>query len=115
MPSSHLMMEFLHGPGWTSILHRSTVPSEPGAGGAIVSKILTGLEVNPSPLQFIYSEKATKFEEISILVLTVHQLPTFGSGKNRVNQIWWFNEEYLCVSEICIKPIRANQGVVLMS
>ena len=63
------MMEFLHGPGWTSILHRSTVPSETGAGGAIVSKILTGLEVNPSPLQFIYSEKAAKFEKISILVL----------------------------------------------
>ena len=63
------MMEFLHGPGWTSILHRSTVPSKPGAGGAIVYKILTGLEANPSPLQFIYSEKAAKFEKISILVL----------------------------------------------
>ena len=60
------MMEFLHGPGWTSILHRSTVPSKPGA---IVYKILTGLEANPSPLQFIYSEKAAKFEKISILVL----------------------------------------------
>ena len=69
------MMEFLHGPGWTSILHRSTVPSETGAGGAIVSKILTGLEANPSPLQFIYSEKAAKFEEISILVLTVLSTP----------------------------------------
>ena len=76
MPSSHLMMEFLHGPGWTSILHRSTVPSETGAGGAIVSKILTGLEVNPSPLQFIYSEKATKFEGISTLVLMLINTPT---------------------------------------
>ena len=40
-----------------------------GAGGAIASQIFAGLEVNPSLLQFMYSEKATKFEEISILVL----------------------------------------------
>ena len=47
-----------------------------GTGGAIASKILAGLEANPSPLQFIYSEKATKFEEISILVLTLLSTPT---------------------------------------
>ena len=70
------MMEFLHGPGWTSILHRSTVPSVPGAGGAIASQNLTGLEANHSPLQFIYSEKATKFEEIPILVLMLRSTPT---------------------------------------
>ena len=40
-----------------------------GAGGAIASQIFAGLEVNPSLLQFMYSEKATKFEEISLLVL----------------------------------------------
>ena len=47
-----------------------------GAGGAIASQILAGLEANPSPLQFIYSKKATKFEEISILVLTLLSTPT---------------------------------------
>ena len=76
MPSSHLMMEFLHGPGWTSILHRSTVPSEPGTGGAIAFHILTELEANPSPLQFIPSEMATKFEEIPVLVLMLRSAPT---------------------------------------
>ena len=45
------------------------MPSEPGAGGAIVYKILTGLEANPSPLQFIYSEKAAKFEKIFVVLL----------------------------------------------
>ena len=70
------MMEFLHGPGWTSILHRSTVPSEPGTGRAIASQILTGLEANPSPLQFIHYEMATKFEEVSIFVLKLPSTPT---------------------------------------
>ena len=99
MPSSHLMMEFLHGPGWTSILHRSTVPSEPGAGGAIASQIF-----DSKPFSFIYSEKATKFEKISIIVLMLLSTPTswvtqrlvnptFGSGKNLVNQISCLNEE----------------------